>query len=197
MRSRAVLLAMAAGSLAAPLIVWPGGRTIRQLLDPCVHWGAPSQINLTIPQKDGCNAVSITSETKGQALARLTLIQGGMLTGILAGMVGAFRARPVLVLLGAGFLFAAAAPAMSGGGAALMIASGLLVLAARGCGPLGRTAGWGLRTIGLLGGVAAVWGLLAVFSRPQVSLFLTAPPLFVSLAAWLPARRAPSAAPQR
>lgn len=188
---------MAAGLLAAPLIVWPGGRTIRQLLDPCVHWGVPSQINLTIPQKYGCNSVSVTSETKRQAFARLTLVQGGILIGILLGMVGAFRARPLLVLLGAGFVFAAAAPAMSGGGAALMIASGLLVLASRGCGPLDRTAVWGLRTIGLLGSVLAAWGLLAILSRPRVSLLLTAPPLFVSLAAWLPARPAPSAPPQR
>jgi hypothetical protein len=90
-------------------------------------------------------------------------------------------------LLSAWIIFVAAVPAMSGAGAAFMLASGLLVLAARVLGPLDGAAGWGLRAIGLLGCVVAAFGLFAVFRAPQTAIFLIAPPMFVVLAAWLPA----------
>jgi hypothetical protein len=59
--------------------------------DPCFIWGLPNGQPLT---PGACeHGMAATSETKGDAITRLTLIQGGLLLAVAFALLGAYSGR--------------------------------------------------------------------------------------------------------
>ena len=130
-RHSAVWLAVAAALLPICVGFWTARETIQRLRDPCVKWGAPSYISLSVPPEGPCRGVEVTTQTRGQALTWFVLLQGGMLIAVVLGVLGAFLARPALIVAGASVMIWVALPTMWSFGWLFLVACGLLLLAAR------------------------------------------------------------------
>jgi hypothetical protein len=115
---------------------------VSNFFDPCFVWGQRAEQTITIRPGDACQSVSSSSETRLRAIGRLLLVQG---TGIVAaslGLIGAFRSRPKVTLLGAGLLFILSIPLMlSGLGIVVLLLTVLLFVSYRfSC--VARTGAW-------------------------------------------------------
>jgi len=190
MRRRALAIAV---SIAVPLMtlaVWSTGRTIREFSDPCVYWGA-SQPAPTLAPGGPCPSVRVNGETKARAVGRLIVINGGILVASLLGVLGAWLARPSLLVAGAGLILMESFVQMSLLALAPMLASGLLLLAAR---LAAAGAGAGLRVVGSLAGVWGLWWLAAALrgGPPGVWAFVGALGLVAAIG-WWPSGRPPFA----
>jgi hypothetical protein len=105
-----------------------------------------------------------------RALVFLVLVQGGILTAIVLGVMGAVRRRPGTSVLGAGLMFLEGVPLIFSFAWLAVLVSGLFLLAARDTAPIRGASLVGARVIGSL---AALWAAACVPSM------LRGPPLFL------------------
>src|SRR5215470_9161019 len=78
---------------------------VPDFFNPCLKWGMSSGGSISVSSVGPCSAAGGTSETIPQAIARLTLVQGGILTAIGVGLAGFLRSRPALLTAGSSILF--------------------------------------------------------------------------------------------
>lgn len=84
----------------------------------CHEWGS-SSAQLILQESGPCSeGVSSSSETRGGALMRTFLIQGGTLLAVGLGLAGVLRGNSAYCVLAAAILFAESVPLVFGGWAA-------------------------------------------------------------------------------
>jgi hypothetical protein len=187
MRHRAVVIAVLAALLL--LAAWSLARTLPQFWDRCFQWATPQTAGMSISPEPGCRSVEGTSETRLQAVARLAVVHGGILLASVLGVLGAVRARPLLVVFGAGLILLESIPLIFSFAFMTVFVSGLFLLAARAGAPVEGAAKAGTRVIGSVGAVAAAAYLPALFKgAPLFFIFLVIALAFVAIAGWWPAR---------
>ena len=97
--------------------------------DPCVSWGAQAGHQMSIGPVDRCQSVSGTSETKLGVVGRLLFVQGTSVVAAFLGLLGAYRSRPLVTLVGAILLFILSIPLMlSGLGFVVLVLAMMLVI---------------------------------------------------------------------
>jgi hypothetical protein len=191
MRYPAVAIALLAALPPVLLATWSLSRDIPHFADPCFQWGMPQGVSMHISPGDPCRAVGGTSETKVQAVVRMSLVPGGIVIASLLGILGALLVRPGLSVLGAGLIFLEAIPLIFSFAWLAVIASGLFLLAARATAPLQGAAKIGMRLIGSLGGLGVLRCVPVLFmGTPLFLLFLLIALAFVAVAGWWPVRTA-------
>ena len=172
------------------LVSWSLSRTLPQFSDPCFQWGISQRGSMHLSPRGPCRAMGGTSETKAQAVVRLTLVHGGILIASLLAVLGALLSRPLLSVLGAGLMFFESIPLISSFAWLTVLVSGLLLLAARERAALQGSARIGTRLIGSLGGFAALMYLPLLLAGPPLFLvFLVIALTFVAIVGWWPAPR--------
>lgn len=105
----------------------------------------------------------------------------------LIGVLGAWRTRPFLTVLGAGLMFLESIPLVFSFAWLTVLASGLFLVAARESAPLQRAARIGARLIGSLGALAVLVILPSLLKgTPLFLLLLLIALAFAAVAAWWP-----------
>jgi hypothetical protein len=186
MRFPAVAIAILAALPALLLVTWSSSRTIPQFWDPCFQWGISHRGGMYVSPGGACRAMEGTSETKAQAVVRLTLVQGGILIASLLAILGALLSRPLLSVLGAGLVFFEAIPLMWSFAWLTVFVSGLFLLAARKSAPVQGAAKMGTRLIGSVGGLAALVYMRSLLEAPLFFVFLVIALVFVAVVGWWP-----------
>jgi hypothetical protein len=92
---------LAASSLASQL---------PDFFNPCLTWGMSNGGGISVSPGGPCPAAGGTSETIPQAVLRLALVQGGILTAVGLAMLGFLRARPALLIGSSVVFFAESVP---------------------------------------------------------------------------------------
>src|SRR5215470_3796258 len=95
-----------------------------------------------------CRTMGGTSETKAQAVARLSLAHGGILIASLLAILNALLSWLLLSVLGAAMIFVEAIPLIWNFGWLTVFVSGSFLLAARRSAPVHGAAKVGMRLIG-------------------------------------------------
>jgi hypothetical protein len=189
MRSPAVAIAILGALPALLLVTWSSSRTISQFWDPCFQWGISHRGSMHISPGGPCRAMGGTSETKAQAVVRLTLVHGGILIASLLAILGALLSRPLLSVLGAGLIFFEAIPLIWSFAWLTVFVSGLFLLAARKSAPVHGAAKMGTRVIGSVGGLAALVYMRSLLEGPPLFfVFLVIALVFVAVVGWWPVR---------
>jgi hypothetical protein len=83
---------------------------IPDFFNPCLKWGMSGGGSISESSAGPCSTAGGMSETMPQAIVRLTLVQGGILTAIGVGLVGFLRSRPALLTVGSLILFFESVP---------------------------------------------------------------------------------------
>jgi hypothetical protein len=109
---KAVLITILASLPAALFVIVALVNEILHFDDPCFQWGLTSGQRISPTHE--CPTVSGASETRDQALTRITLIQGGVLLGLALGMYGTLRRKPYFTLLASFVMFLEAIPLLVG-----------------------------------------------------------------------------------
>src|SRR5437016_4800987 len=104
-RKQFVILALAAILPITMLAVTSIAGDVVNLVNPCFAWGAVSGASITVSSGGPCSSAGGTSETIPQMLARLAIIQGGILLGAGLGVIGVFGSRPILLVISSSILF--------------------------------------------------------------------------------------------
>lgn len=181
----ALLGALMCGMLAA----WSLARALPQFSDPCHRWGVSfsAGAELNIPPGGPCRAISVTSETKAQAVARLVAINGGLLVAAFLGVLGIALARPRAAVLAAALLLLLSFPLAFSVAWVTALSAGLFLAAAREIAHFEGTAEPAARLVGLLAALAAVMFIPAVLAGVLFGLFSFAALAFAAAAGWWPA----------
>lgn len=110
-----VILALAAilpiGILAVTSIVGD----VVDLVNPCFTWGAVNGGSITVSTGGPCSSAGATSETIPEMVARLAIIQGGILLGAGLGVLGISGSHPILLVMSSSILFLESIPLVFGG----------------------------------------------------------------------------------
>lgn len=129
-RARAIAVAA-----AIPLVVFFVLSVVSEtsrFADPCVSWGAQAGHQMSIRPGDPCQSRSGTSETKLGVIGRLLLVQGTSVVAAFLGLLGSYRSRPLVTLVGAILLFILSIPLMlSGLGFVVLVLAMMLVISYR------------------------------------------------------------------
>ena len=107
-RSRTFALAFAvAGALPViGVVLFALHHELPTFWDPCMNWGQGNRVSLRLPGPPPCgNRMAGSSETKSQAIVRLVLVTGSLLSLAILGLAGALRGRENLCLSAALVLF--------------------------------------------------------------------------------------------
>ena len=99
--------------LAVPIAVIAVISLIIQVPDffnPCLKWGMSSGGSISVSSAGPCLTAGGSSETIRQAILRLALIQGGILTAIGLGLIGVLRSRSAPLIVGSVILFLESIP---------------------------------------------------------------------------------------
>jgi len=84
---------------------------------------------MSIGPDDRCQSLSTTSETKLGVVGRLLFIQGTSVVAAFLGLLGSYRSRPLVTLVGAILLFILSIPLMlSGLGFVVLVLAMMLVI---------------------------------------------------------------------
>ncbi len=117
MRAKPILLAVLASLPLGLVAVSAVVQEVRDLWDPCLHWGQSSDWGygtiapFSARSSDPCAThVSGTSQTRAGAIMRTLLVPGGILAAIALGVLGATRSRQRLVVTGACLMLVEAVP---------------------------------------------------------------------------------------
>lgn len=110
-----VILALAAILPIGILAVTSFAGDVVNLINPCFTWGSVNGGSITVSSGGPCSSAGATSETIPQMLARLAIIQGGILLGAALGVLGVFRSRPILLIISPSILFLESIPLVFGG----------------------------------------------------------------------------------
>jgi hypothetical protein len=189
MRFSAVAIALVAVLLPVLMVSWSLSQTLPQFSDPCFQWGISQRGSMHISPAGPCHAMGGTSETKAQAVVRLTLIHGGILIASLLAILGALWSRPLLSVLGAGLIFFESIPLIFSFAWLTVFVSGLFLLAARESAQVHGAAKLGMRLMGSLGGLAALMYMPSLLGGPPLFLvFLVIALAFVAVVGWWPVR---------
>jgi hypothetical protein len=189
MRFAAITIAVLAVLPAVVLVAWSSSSTITQFWDPCVQWGIAQRGSMHSAPGGPCRTIRGTSETKSQAVVRLTLVHGGILIASLLAILGALLSRPLVSVIGAGLIFFEAIPLIWSFAWLMVFVSGLFLLAARMSAPVQGAAKLGIRLIGSIAGLAGLVYMRSLVSGPPLFfVFLVIALVFVALAAWWPVR---------
>lgn len=99
---------------AVPAIILAAGTLaieVPSFFDPCLSWGQKSSGSVELPSEGSCaQGVSGRSDTKGEAVMRLLLIDGGILLGCALGILGLLKANLGLTLSGSAILIVESVP---------------------------------------------------------------------------------------
>lgn len=88
MADTAIVLALVTVSIVAGLAAVSVVLEVPDFFDPCHSWGMDGGV---LSPGDDCPSRSATSETKGEAIARLVLIQGTAVVAAVLAFIGARR----------------------------------------------------------------------------------------------------------
>ncbi|HLN02452.1 MAG TPA: hypothetical protein VK335_24405 [Bryobacteraceae bacterium] len=117
MRAKPILLAVLASLPLGLVAVSAVVQEVRDLSDPCLHWGDISGSGSGVILSSSARPAgpcamhgSGTSETKAGAMIRTLLVPGGILAAIVLGVLGAARSRQRLVRIGACLMLVEAVP---------------------------------------------------------------------------------------
>ena len=110
-----VILALAAILPIGILAVTSIAGDVVNLVNPCFAWGAVNGGSITVSSGGPCSSAGGTSETIPQMLARLAIIQGGILLAAGLGVLGVFGSRPILLVVSSAILFLESIPLVFGG----------------------------------------------------------------------------------
>jgi len=201
MRRAAIVLAVIS-SLPLGLLTGRGiAITVEQFFDPCLEWNLSTgsgSFHLPSPKIGEDNPCAsrraATSETRSGAIVRLLLVGGGMIAAIVLGIWGTVRSRQGLAITGAVMMFLEAIPLMFSFAALPVFASGSFLLGARATGPLSRAPKIAARVLGVIAGIASLYGIVAALryrataaeAAPLLLWLLPACSFFVTAAAWWP-----------
>ena len=84
---------------------------VGNFFDPCMKWGLSAGGSVALIPGGPCSTgAQATSETVFGAALRLVLIHGGILLAAGLGILGVFRSRPTLVIVGSIILFGESVP---------------------------------------------------------------------------------------
>lgn len=187
MRFPAVAIAVLAALPPLLLVTWSSSTTIAQFWDPCFQWGMSQRGSMHISPGGPCHTTGGTSETKAQAVARLSLVHGGILIASLLGILGAFLSRPLLSVFGAGLIFVEAIPLIWSFAWLTMFVSGLFLMTARESAPVHGAAKMGMRLIGSIAGLAGLGYMRSLLDGPPLFfIFLVIALVFVAVVGWWP-----------
>lgn len=197
MIDRVIIPATIAALFAGIFALLSLGLEITHFFDPCFRWAGEGGA----PDRGQCPTnIQSTSETKLNALMRLSLIQGGILIAATIGLWGAIRNQPILPIVSAVILFLESIPLVFGGLAILtLFTSGMFAWSARSIAPFQGSAKLLLRALGILASLTAVMLLIRLFipimeaqdafSGLGFGLILIALLAFNAIVAWWPEKK--------
>jgi hypothetical protein len=96
----AVLLTFLVAAPVAGISLWSIGRTVRDMVDPCVFWNYPLERGAHVGPNDPCRAPKFNGDSRLHTAVLAALFPGGLLTAALLGMAGATLARRGLMVAG-------------------------------------------------------------------------------------------------
>lgn len=199
MRRRAVLVSLIAALPAGLVAAVSLARAVPDFFDPCFQWATGSSTETegmvthtfsgALAPGGPCRSIRASSETKLHALARLTLVPGGILAAVTLAGFGAVRSRSMFSVLAALLILLESVPLIFSFAPVSVFACGGFLLAARYTTVLRGPAKALAQITGSLAAVAAFFCLRSVLflgGAPPLLLALICLLILVAVIGWWP-----------